>query len=93
MTKTNIDIDQIALNVSIYRTPDKKIIYSEFKGHAVRLNDTNHVTSALHAIRMDPTAARATHLVYAYKVKKENGQTEINYEDDREYGAGKCTLC
>ena len=90
VTETNIDIDQIALNASIYRTPVKKILDSEFKGHTVRLNDTNHVTSAVHAIRRNPTAARATHLVYAFKVKKENGQTEINYEDDREYDAGKC---
>ena len=89
VTKTDTDIDQIALNTSIYRTPVKKILHSEFKGHAVSLNDTNHVTSALHAIRRDPTAARGTHLVYAYKIKKENGQTEINYEDDREYGTGK----
>ena len=81
VTETDTDIDQIALNVSVYGTPVKKILDSEFKGHAVRLNDTNHVTSALHAIRRDPTAARATYLVYAYKIKKENGQTEINYED------------
>ena len=89
VTETGTDIDQIALNTSVYRTPVKKILDSEFKGHAVKLNDTNHVTSALHAIRRDPTAAMATHLVYAYKIKKENGQTEINYEDDREHGAGK----
>ena len=89
VTETGTDIDQIALNTSVYRTPVKNILDSEFKGHAVKLNDTNHVTSALHAIRRDPTAAMATHLVYAYKIKKENGQTEINYEDDREHGAGK----
>ena len=38
VTETGTDIDQIVLNTSVYRTPVKKILDSEFKGHAVKLN-------------------------------------------------------
>ncbi len=55
------------------------------------MDHPNDVFPAIHAIFTDHRVARATHNIYAYRIKLGERLVE-HYEDDGEYGAGRRLL-
>ena len=79
------------METEVIRAPPKVYEGSCFQGSKSELSSQNDVLPSLHAIYQDARVARATHNIYAYRVK--NGANVIeHYHDDGEFGAGKKIL-
>jgi putative IMPACT (imprinted ancient) family translation regulator len=87
----NADTTEIAMSMRVKRAPPKSYGGSTFQGSKVDVSSSDDIIPALHAIYTDVRSARATHNVYAYRMKQ--GQKIIeHFEDDGEYGAGRRLL-
>jgi hypothetical protein len=87
----NADTTDVAMQMRVKRAPPKTYGGSTFQGSKVDVSDPENVIPALHAIYTDVRSARATHNIYAYRIKV--GQHVIeHFEDDGEYGAGRRLL-
>ena len=64
---------------------------SSFQGHATKLTDTDQVIPFLHQLFSNHSVAKATHNIYAYRIKSQSHNVE-NSCDDGEFGAGKRLL-
>ena len=85
----NIDVDEVAMSMTVKRCPPKTYSGSTFQGQKVLIKTQDDVIPALHAIYADSRSARATHNIYAYSVTSPDGTMIEHYEDDEEYGGGK----
>ncbi len=84
----NTDTTEIAAKLKVHHAPPKTHDGSTFKGHNVMVQSQDDIIPALHAIYKDDRVARATHNIYAYRLK--NGLE--HFEDDGEWGAGRVLL-
>ena len=87
----NIDTTERAMKMTVKRSVPRSTQGSSFRGTKVDISSTDDVISALHAIYADHRAARATHNIYAYRIKSGDRSIE-HYEDDGEFGAGRKLL-
>ena len=69
----------------------KQYMKSTFQGHSADVTTQDNILPAPHAVYMDVLCARATHNIYAYRIKTEAGVFE-HYEDEGEFDAGKNLL-
>ena len=81
----------VALQHDIHHTPPEHLQGSSFQGHRVHITNQDEIVPALHALYSDARIARATHNIYAYRLKTPSGHLE-HYEDDGEWGAGSKLL-
>ena len=90
----NIDLVQeaVELQSTIKSGPLESQGGSSFRGHCIDVSKQDDVIPALHALYADNRIARATHNVYAYRLKTESGNIVEHYDDDREWGAGRILL-
>ena len=77
----------ITLQHEIHRSPPQTHQASSFQGHSVKISTQDDIIPALHAIYSDSRVARASHNIYAYRLKS-GGRYLEHYEDDGEWGAG-----
>ena len=89
----NVDTTDQAINLQerTRHSPPQNVDGSSFQGHAVDITNQDDIIPALHALYSDSRVARASHNIYAYRLKSGNGFIE-HYEDDREWGAGRMLL-
>ena len=87
----NINTTEIASQIKVYHAPPKTFNNSSFQGHHTKISTQDDVTPSLHAVFADSRVARATHNIYAYRLKRGTSFTE-HYEDDGEWGAGRLLL-
>ena len=87
VTDINQDVTERAVDQHVIRAPPKTYKSSVFQGCKVRIGNQDDIIPSLHAIYKDTRCAKATHNIYAYRLKTPNGITE-HYEDDNEHGAG-----
>ena len=64
---------------------------SSFVGHYVPVSDQDKIVPAIQSVYSDTRCARATHNMYAYRIRHGGTVTE-HYEDDGEYGGGRVLL-
>jgi hypothetical protein len=91
VTDINIDTTKQACELKVVRAPPSSLEGSSFQGSKVKVDHPNDVIPAIHAIFTDHRVARATHNIYAYRIKLGERLVE-HYEDDGEYGAGRRLL-
>ena len=89
----NLDTNEKAtsLQPELHHTPTQIHHGSSFQGHSVKITSQDEIVPALHAIYSDSRVARATHNIYAYRLKTGHGYLE-HFEDDGEWGAGSKLL-
>lgn len=87
----NSNTTKIATSMKVKRFPPKTYNKNSFQGQATDISCQDDIIPALHAIYSDSRVARATHNVYAYRIKVGNDFIE-HYEDDGEHGAGHVLL-
>ena len=85
------DTTGLAASLRVRRAPRKTYNNSTFQGSKVIVDTRDEIVPALHAIYSDLHTARATHNIYAYRLKTEHGVIE-HYADDGEHGAGRRLL-
>ena len=76
----------VKLQHKIHHTPVHTHQGHSIQGHSVKITDQDSIIPVLHAI-YDERVARASHNIYAYRVKRDNRFLE-HYDDDGEWGAG-----
>jgi hypothetical protein len=81
----------IELQQSLRHSPTKSHQGHSFQGHSVSISEQDLIVPAIHAIYADARVARASHNIYAYRIKSGNSYLE-HYEDDGEWGAGSKLL-
>jgi len=59
-----------------------------FQGHSSSIKSQDEVIPTLNAIHMDSRTSRASHTIYAYRIRDNNGSLIEHYEDDGDYGTG-----
>ena len=64
---------------------------SSFQGHSTKIEDQSQVIPTMHLLFSNHAVAKATHNIYAYRIKTATRTIE-NSCDDGEYGAGKRVL-
>lgn len=77
----------VTLQHEIRHSPPQTHQGSSFQGHSLKITSQDDIIPALHAIYSDSRVARATHNIYAYRLKSSDRYIE-HYEDDGEWGAG-----
>lgn len=77
----------VSLQPKIHHSPPTTHNGSTFQGHSLKITSQDDIIPALHAIYSDARVARATHNIYAYRLKSGNGYLE-HFSDDGEWGAG-----
>jgi len=89
----NMDTNEKAtsLQPELHHTPPQTHQGSSFQGHSMKVTSQDEIVPALHAIYADSRVARATHNIYAYRIKTGSGFLE-HFEDDGEWGAGSKLL-
>ena len=88
----NINTENVALNLIHTKCPPKEYSGSAFQGHKVQVTSQDDIIPALHRIYSDSRVARATHNIYAYRLKGVGGKVMEHFEDDQEWGAGRRLL-
>jgi len=88
----NLDITEKAMNLRVRSSPLQQIQDDSFRGHSVNIATQDDIIPALHAVYADSRVARASHNVYAYRIKTPSGRLIEHYEDDGEWGAGAKVL-
>ena len=85
----NVDLVQeaVELQSTIKSGPLQTQGGSSFRGHCIEVMKQDDVIPALHALYADNRIARATHNIYAYRLRAGNGSIVEHYDDDREWGA------
>ena len=91
VTSINMDTTDQATKLRVIRAPPSTYDGSKFQGSSVPIFDPDEIIPALHAIYRDTRNARATHNIYAYRLRAGKSSVE-HYEDDGEYGAGRKLL-
>ena len=93
VTDINVNTTNAAIQLQddIKRSTLKTFQKSSFLGHYVPVTNQDNVIPALHSIYSDTRCARASHNIYAYRIKHGDSFTE-HYDDDGEYGAGQHLL-
>ena len=81
----------IALQEQLQHTPTFDHNGDVFQGHSMKVCDQDDIIPTLHTIYSDSRVARATHNIYAYRLKCGDRYVE-HFEDDREWGAGRMLL-
>ncbi len=84
----NLDTTEKAAGMKVKRAPPKSYGGSSFQGAMVKVDDQDDIIPALHAIYKDSKSARATHNIYAYRIR--NGpqitlRTIMNMAPDDDY--------
>ena len=89
----NLNTNDIALQLQnqVKHAPPKTYTNSSFQGHHIDIDSQDDIVPALHALYADNRVARATHNIYAYRLRHGGGVTE-HFEDDGEWGAGRVLL-
>ena len=81
------------MTLKVSRAPPITQDSSSFQGSNVPIATPDDVIPALHAIYADTRVARATHNVYAYRIRPPGStRTVEHFDDDGEYGAGRRLL-
>ena len=60
----------------------------KFVAHLVPLEDSKRVPEAMRMVKSDPKIARATHNIFAFRIRTPDGQLDQHRDDDGETGAG-----
>ena len=81
----------IALQDQLTHTPKIDHNGDVVQGHSMKVSNQEDIIPTLHTIYSDSRVARATHNIYAYRLKCGNRYVE-HFEDDREWGAGRMLL-
>ena len=71
--------------------PPKQYLQSTFQGHSTDVSSCSQIVPSLHALYRDIRCASATHNIYAYRIRTDEGITEY-YDDDGEWGGGRVIL-
>jgi hypothetical protein len=77
----------VTLQPTVRHSPTQTYQGHSFQGHSVSITEQDDIVPVLHAIYSDGRVARASHNIYAYRLKTTSGYIE-HYEDDGEWGAG-----
>ena len=77
--------------ITIHHSEVKLEQGSSFQGHSANIEDTSQAIPTLHNLFTNHAVAKATHNMYAYRIKNKDIIVE-NCCDDGEFGAGKRLL-
>ena len=81
----------VTLQPTIRHSPLENIRGNSFQAHKVNIKNQDDVVPALHAIYSQPKIARASHNIYAYRLKTQHGYIE-HFDDDGAWGIGNKLL-
>lgn len=87
----NVATTEVASSMTVKRAAPMKYENTTLQGHAAPITAQEDIMPAIHAIYGDIRVARATHNIYAYRLKH-GDQVAEHYEDDGDHGAGRHLL-
>ena len=90
-TKADPEAMRKASKINVIQAPHKLHEGSIFQGCIAAVKSQDEILPALYAIKQNPNFATATHIMYAYRYKTNNGTME-HFDDDGEHGAGRRIL-
>lgn len=87
----NLDITARARSFTVTRGPLQTHNGCTLQASCVKIQSTNDITPAFHAVISDDCVARGTHNVYAFRDTVGRDACDI-FEDDGDYGSGRYVL-
>ena len=91
ISNINIDTTTVATNMKVKHTAIFSKGNCHVQGHVVDVSSTDDVVPALRALQADPRVAGASNFIYAYRIGTDKYNFH-NWEDDNEWGAGRCVM-
>jgi hypothetical protein len=92
ISNINCDPTEVATGMKVTRAPPKTYRGSTFQGAKVEVKHSDDIIPGLYGIYSDQRCARATHNIYAYRIRSADGTLTEHYNDDSEFGAGRRLL-